>query len=234
MRRTAGLTAIAAALFAATPALAQGDALEQLEAMHAHMDEALTLDYFTQKDKARAMFEDVTAAGEELLASLGPDHELATDVLRTIGVASFNAAQHHDSDPSQPEAQARERAWLVRTVETLAPVLERLGASDNANYEFRGAAGQLFNHALADNLPQLREWSALRVQANRYRVEAFPDDAFEREMLAEALSDHGRLFNDPALIAEAEWLRASLPVENEEPAVDEGKPVLFQAGKPPS
>jgi hypothetical protein len=217
---------LAAPLAVPMPAAAQGDVLDQLEAMHGHMDEALGLDYFTRMDEARQMFEEVAASGEDLLARLGPDHELATDVLRAIGTANFYAAQYHDSEWNQPKAQERERAWLMRAVETLAPVMERLGAVDGPHYEFRGAAGQLFNHALNDNLPQLREWSALRVQANRYRVQAFPDDGFEREMLAEALADHGRLFDDQAMVAEAAALLASIP---EDPApASASKPVPMQ------
>ncbi|WP_260580886.1 hypothetical protein [Sphingopyxis sp. PET50] len=76
---------------------------------------------------------------------------------------------------------------------------------------FAAPADQLFDHGLRFEDPRLPEWSAMRVQANRYRVKAIPDDWFEKVLLAEALYDHGWLTGDQALIDEANKIAASLP-----------------------
>lgn len=152
----------------------------------------------------------VTAeAAESELATGQYEGEDRIALLEIIGTAYFGAAQHHDSE-WDTEADIQDREWLIKTVTALEPVMAARGAMDGPAYDFRGAAGQLFNHGRYYGLPEWKEWSRMRVLGNRYMSEdPGENDAFERELLAISLYEHGWLTSDQASIAEAEEIYAS-------------------------
>ena len=187
---------------------AGGDA--ELLALGDLISAAFRLDYSTQKDQIRDAFIAIEARAAGSATRFADDLETVFRLRELQGVASFYAAQHNDPDWGDIEGQKQEIAWLDQTVRLLAPAIaEREGGGDH--YEFRGAAGQLFDHGVRFNDPRLPLWSEMRVQANRYRVDAFPDDWFEKVLLAEALYDHGWLVGDRAATDEANRIAASIP-----------------------
>ena len=187
---------------------AVGDA--ELLAIGDLISAAFRLDYSTQKDQIRDAFIAIEARAAGSATRFADDLETVFRLRELQGVASFYAAQHNDPEWGDIEGQKQEIAWLDQTVRLLAPAIaEREGGGDH--YEFRGAAGQLFDHGVRFNDPRLPLWSEMRVQANRYRVDAFPDDWFEKVLLAEALYDHGWLVGDRAATDEANRIAASIP-----------------------
>ena len=187
---------------------AVGDA--ELLAIGDLISAAFRLDYSTQKDQIRDAFIAIEARAAGSATRFADDLETVFRLRELQGVASFYAAQHNDPDWGDIEGQKQEIAWLDQTVRLLGPAIaEREGGGDH--YEFRGAAGQLFDHGVRFNDPRLPLWSEMRVQANRYRVDAFPDDWFEKVLLAEALYDHGWLIGDRAATDEANRIAASIP-----------------------
>lgn len=176
------------------------------------VSDAFDLDYSTQKDQIRDAFIKIEARAKASVVRFASDPDTARSLQALQGIGAFYAAQHNDPEWSDIEGQKQEILWLDETVRLLGPVL----AAQNGigeNYEFRGAAGQLFDQGLRFDDPRLPEWSAMRVQANRYRVKAFPDDWFEKILLAEALYDHGWLTKDKALLIEATAITATIPEE---------------------
>lgn len=129
------------------------------------------------------------------------------------GSALFYTAQNHDPEWGDDAGQALEIEWLTASLARLQTAHAVLGQDFTNAYEYRGAAGQLWlhGHRLGDS--RWPEWSAARVEANRLRLAAQPDNTFETNMLAEALYDHGWLSGDKALLAQADALVASLPEE---------------------
>lgn len=205
---------------------------DELAALDAAISDAYSTPY-DQRDEAVQQLLRIGARAEAMLAHEGDDvaPELRIRLLSIIGQAYFGAAQHHDSELDS-EADALDREWLVKTVDALEPVLAALGPMEGPAYDLRGAAGQLFDHAVYYDLPQLEQWSALRVQANRYMLARMGDDAFEKELLAASLYDHGWMTEDPALIAEADALFDSFP-EDDQPYVLRVKRRAIAAGEAP-
>ena len=183
---------------------------DELLAIGDLMSQAFRLDYSTQKDEIRDAFIRIEARAKASATRFASDPTAAFRLREQQGVASFYAAQHNDPEWDDVEGQKQEIAWLDETVRLLGPAIaERDGGGDH--YEFRGAAGQLFDQGVRFDDPRLPSWSAMRVQANRYRVKAFPDDWFEKVLLAEALYDHGWLMKDQAATAEANRITAGIP-----------------------
>lgn len=176
------------------------------------VSDAFDLDYRTQKDAIRDAFIQIEARAKASGGRFASDPETAMQLRSLQGIGAFYAAQHNDPDYGDVAGQQQEIAWLDETVRMLGPVLAARNG-EGEHYEFRGAAGQLFDQGLRFGDLRLPEWSAMRVQANRYRVKAFPDDWFEKVLLAEALYDHGWLTKNPALTDEANRIAASLPEE---------------------
>lgn len=174
------------------------------------VSDAFDLDYSTQKGAIRDAFIKVEARAKASADRFASDLDTARSLHALQAIGAFYAAQHNDPDYGDLAGQQQEIAWLDETVRLLGPVLAaRDGAGEH--YEFRGAAGQLFDHGLRFDDPRLPEWSAMRVQANRYRVKAIPGDWFEKLLLAEALYDHGWMTKDKALLDEAAAIAATIP-----------------------
>lgn len=205
---------------------------DDLAALDAAISDAYSIP-FDQRDEAVQQLLRIGARAEAMLAQEGDDvtPELRIRLLSIIGEAYFGAAQHHDSELDS-EADVLDREWLVKAVDALEPVLAALGPMEGPAYDLRGAAGQLFDHAVYYDLPQLEQWSALRVQANRYMLARMEDDAFEKELLAASLYYHGWMTEDPALIAEADKLFDSFP-EDDQPYVLRAKRSAIAAGEAP-
>ena len=182
----------------------------EVEAIGQMVSDAFALDYSTQKDAMRDAFIQIEARAKTSGVRFAADAETATHLRSLQAIGAFYAAQHNDPDWADIAGQKQEIAWLDETVRMLGPVLAARNG-EGEHYEFRGAEGQLFDQGLRFADPRLPEWSAMRVQANRYRVKAFPDDWFEKVLLAEALYDHGWLTKNPALIDEANQLVATFP-----------------------
>jgi hypothetical protein len=195
------------------------------------VSDAFALDYSTQKDQIRDAFIRVEARAKASAVRFAADPDTARSLRALQGIGAFYAAQHNDPEWADIEGQKQEILWLDETVRLLGPVL---AAQDGVgeNYEFRGAAGQLFDQGLRFDDPRLAEWSAMRVQANRYRVKAFPDDWFEKLLLAEALYDHGWMTKDKALLDEAAAITATIPEEEMRSSLRD-KHDAVAAGKPP-
>ncbi|WP_144037854.1 hypothetical protein [Sphingopyxis sp. KK2] len=203
----------------------------EAEAIGQMISDAFALDYSTQKDQIRDAFIKIEARAKASAARFASDPDTARSLQALQGIGAFYAAQHNDPEWSDIEGQKQEILWLDETVRLLGPVL---AAQDGIgeNYEFRGAAGQLFDQGLRFDDPRLAEWSAMRVQANRYRVKAFPDDWFEKILLAEALYDHGWMTKDKALLDEAAAIAETIP-EDEMRGSLRDKRDAVAAGKPP-
>ena len=184
----------------------------EIEAIGQMVSDAFDLDYGTQKDAIRDAFIQIEARAKASAVRFASDPETSLKLRELQAIGAFYAAQHNDPDYGDVAGQQQEIAWLDETVRLLGPALAARGG-DGDHYEFRGAAGQLFDHGLRFDDPRLAEWSAMRVQANRYRVKAIPDDWFEKVLLAEALYDHGWMTRDQALIDEANRIAASLPAD---------------------
>lgn len=184
----------------------------EIEAIGQMVSDAFDLDYSTQKDAIRDAFIQIEARAKASAVRFASDPETSLKLRELRAIGAFYAAQHNDPDYGDVAGQQQEIAWLDETVRLLGPALAARGG-DGDHYEFRGAAGQLFDHGLRFDDPRLAEWSAMRVQANRYRVKAIPDDWFEKILLAEALYDHGWMTRDQALIDEANRIAASLPAD---------------------
>jgi len=184
----------------------------EIEAIGQMVSDAFDLDYGTQKDAIRDAFIQIEARAKASAVRFASDPETSLKLRELQAIGAFYAAQHNDPDYGDVAGQQQEIAWLDETVRLLGPALAARGG-DGDHYEFRGAAGQLFDHGLRFDDPRLAEWSAMRVQANRYRVKAIPDDWFEKILLAEALYDHGWMTRDQALIDEANRIAASLPAD---------------------
>lgn len=184
----------------------------EIEAIGQMVSDAFDLDYSTQKDAIRDAFIQIEGRAGASAVRFASDPEAGLKLRELQAIGAFYAAQHNDPDYGDVAGQQQEIAWLDETVRLLGPALAVRGG-DGDHYEFRGAAGQLFDHGLRFNDPRLAEWSAMRVQANRYRVKAIPDDWFEKILLAEALYDHGWMTRDQALIDEANRIAASLPAD---------------------
>lgn len=227
------LAALVAAMAAATPAVAADSAAEaEIAAIEAMPKDIYRLDYKTQKDLMRDRYMAMHDRAKAAAGRFAGDPAAVTRLRTLQGSAIFNVAQHNDPDWADIEGQKAEIAWLVETIEVLAPVLAAGNTPDGPHYEFRGAAGQLFDHGLRFGDPRFESWSAARVLANRYRVEADPDDWFEKRLLAEALYDHGWLTKNEALTAEAETLFAAIP-EDERGYNLREKHEAVAAGAPP-
>ncbi len=205
------IATVATLLTFQTPLAAQ-DATDQLLAWQDEIHAAYLLDW-EERDDAVERFLAVARQAEASLASGGGEGGDRIELLSIIGIAYFSAAQHHDSDWGE-ESDTQDREWLIKTVAALEPVLAALGANDGPAYEFRGAAGQLFDHGRYYDHPEWREWSRMRVLGNRYMSESSASDAFERELLAISLYDHGWLTADQALISEADAIYASFPEDD--------------------
>ena len=208
---------------------AVGDA--ELLAIGDLISAAFRLDYSTQKDQIRDAFIAIEARAAGSATRFADDLETVFRLRELQGVASFYAAQHNDPEWGDIEGQKQEIAWLDQTVRLLAPAIaEREGGGDH--YEFRGAAGQLFDHGVRFNDPRLPLWSEMRVQANRYRVDAFPDDWFEKVLLAEALYDHGWLIGDRAATDEANRIAASIPEDEMRSSLAEKRDAVAAGAAP--
>lgn len=130
------------------------------------------------------------------------------------GSALFLTAQNHDPEWGDEAGQAMEIEWLTAALARLQTAHAVLGQDFTGDYEYRGAAGQLWQHGHRLGDSRWPEWSAARVEANRLRLATQPDSKFETNMLAEALYDHGWLTGDKALLAEADTMLASLSEED--------------------
>lgn len=192
----------------------------EVEAIGQMVSDAFGLDYGTQKDAMRDAFIRVEARAKASAARFAADPETAMNLRSLQGIGAFYAAQHNDPEWADVDGQKQEIIWLDETVRMLGPVLAARNG-DGDHYEFRGAAGQLFNQGRRFNDPRLPEWSAMRVLANRYRVKAMPDDDFEKHLLVEALYDHALLAKDQALIDEADKIAATITEEDLRDAVRE-------------
>ena len=214
-----GAIAAMVALVAFQAPLAAQDATDQLIAWQDEISAAYSLDW-DERDSSVERLLEVARSAETSLASgeaVGSDR---LDLLKIVGTAYFGAAQHHDSEWDE-ESDTLDREWLVKTITALEPVLAQLGGIEGPAYEFRGAAGQLFNHGRYYDLPEWREWSRMRVLGNRYMSEGVgADDDFERELLAISLYEHGWLTSDQALIDEAEAIYASFPQDDRPSAIE--------------
>lgn len=195
------------------------------------VSDAFDLDYSTQKDAIRDAFIKVEARAKAEAGRFASAPETARSLRALQAIGAFYAAQHNDPDYGDVAGQQQEIAWLDETVRLLGPVLAAQDGQGE-HYEFRGAAGQLFDQGLRFDDPRLAEWSAMRVQANRYRVEAFPDDWFEKLLLAEALYDHGWMTKDKALLDEAAAITATIPEEEMRGSLRDKRDAVA-AGKPP-
>lgn len=234
MRRilVAALTGAALTLApVATIASEQTDLGERIAALDEELGEAYGLDYSTQQDEARERLLAVAREAEALLASGDHEDETRLDLLALVGQGYFGAAQHHDSERDDPSDEL-DREWLIKTVTALEPVLAARGSANAPAYDFRGAAGQLVNHARNYELPELAEWARMRVQGNRYMREGREDDSFERQLLAESLYDYGWITSDDALIAEANGLFEEFP-EDDQPYSLRRKRDAIAAGESP-
>ena len=130
------------------------------------------------------------------------------------GSALFYTAQNHDPEWGDDAGQALEIEWLTAALARLQTAHAALGQDFTNDYEYRGVAGQLWQHGHRLGDSRWSAWSAARVEANRLRLAAQPDSTFETNMLAEALYDHGWLSGDKALLAQADTLVASLAEED--------------------
>ena len=216
---------VGAALAFQAPAAAQVDA-ERLSAWEERIDDAYGLEW-EEREEATSQLLAVAQEAEEYLASGTFAEEERLDLLKIVGTSYFGAAQHHDSEWDTPE-DVLDREWLIKTVNALEPVLAARGAFDAPAYDFRGAAGQLFDHARYHDLPELTDWSRMRVLGNRYMLErAGGEDEFERELLAVSLYEHGWLTQNAALIAEAEELYSSFPEDDMPYAVERAREAVI-------
>lgn len=232
MRKTI-FSALVAALAIATPVAAVDSAAEtEIAAIEAMRRDVDRLDYGTQKDQMRDGYMAMRDRAKAAVARFGKDPETLNRLRTLQGNAIFNVAQHNDPEWDDVEGRKAEIPWLVETIEVLAPVLAAANTPDGPSYEFRGAAGQLFEHGLRFDDPRFASWSETRVLANRYRVEVDPENWLDKRILAEALYDHGWLTKNPALTAEADKLFAMIPASELGYALKR-KHEAVAAGQPP-
>lgn len=229
--------ALALASAGPVPVLAQ-DIGEEISALEREVGEAYSLGY-DRKGEINARLVALAEKGEKMLADAPEDldNDTRLDLLSLIGQAYFGAAQHYDSDWGSEEDLV-DRAWLIKAEEALRPVMEARGHEGTPAYDYRGASGQLWDHARYYALPDIEEYSARRVQGNRYMLARDPDDEFERRVLAESLYQHGWQTKDDALIAEADAIFDSFP-DDDKPyqlvaareAIAEGRAPYAKAGE---
>ena len=224
------LAAVLALFMVQTPLAAQ-DVSDKIAAWQEQISGAYALDW-EERETAVEQFVVTGEAAEAELATGNYEGEDRIALLEIIGTAYFGAAQHHDSEWDS-EADTQDREWLVKTVTALEPVMAARGAMDGPAYDFRGAAGQLFNHGRYYDLPEWKEWSRMRVLGNRYMsVDAGDMDGFERELLAISLYEHGWLTSDDALIAEAEAIYASFPDDDRPYSLEQAHEAVLAGTQP--
>lgn len=209
---------LALALAVATsPAAAQDTASDPAEAIH-RLEEKLTaansLGFDGKLEESRRDLLAVAAAADAIAAVQEADSKPLGLASAVAGSALFLTAQNHDPEWGDEAGQALELEWLTAALARLQTALAVLGPDFANDYEYRGAAGQLWQHGHRLGDSRWSEWSAARVEANRLRLAADPDSKFETNMLAEALYDHGWLTSDKALLAQADALVASLSEED--------------------
>ncbi len=209
LMKNAAIGAVAIALLYQAPLTAQ-DNTDQFIAWQDEINAAYGQDWDQRENSVERLLA-VASEAEAALVAGEAEGEERIELLKVIGTAFFGAAQHHDSERDE-DSDTLDREWLIKTVNALEPVLEARGSADGPAYDFRGAAGQLFEHGRYYDLPEWREWSRMWVLGNRYMSEGVgADDDFERELLATSLYNHGWLTSDQALIDEAEAIYASFP-----------------------
>lgn len=224
IRARVGIAAICLVLAVPLEAYAQ-DILGDLSKMQ---DAAFDVPFDAPDFEARNAFLAVRTRAEAALAT-ETDPQTLAELRRFLGVSSFYAAQSFH--PANEEEILLEISLLDDTRRLLAPILAS-DPADGQSYEYRGASGQLFDYGKKRNDPRWVEWSADRVQANRYRVKQFADDPFEKTLLAEALFDHGWLAKDSSALAEAEQITGAIP-EDELRSTTRRKLEQVKAGNAP-
>lgn len=219
-----GVTALCVMIAIPQTAFAQ-DILDELAAMQ---EAAFKVPFEDAGFAARDAFLEVRDKAKAALAT-ETDPRRQVELKRLWGVNSFNAAQSYH--PANEAEALLEIGLLDDTRRLLGEILAK-DPTDGPSYEFRGATGQLFNYGKQRNDPRWREWSADRVQANRYRAAQQPGDWFEKNSLAQALLDHSWMVKDNALTAEAEAIVRTIP-EDELDSQTQGKLERIKAGDAP-
>ena len=229
------ITAMALGMFAVQPVAAQEqtDLTEDIALLRNAVTDAYRLGY-DRKDEINTVLLEVASRAEAMLAEVSEemDAERKLDLLSVIGQAYFGAAQHHDSEWGSAE-DLIDRDWLIKAADALGLVVAARPEDSHAPaYEYRGASGQLWQHARYYDLPQKVEWSARRIQANRYMLARLPGDALERQFLAESLYEHGWLTKDAALIAEADAIFDSFPSDEKPYELERCREAIAQGHAP--
>ncbi|MCP5397241.1 MAG: hypothetical protein H6918_11015 [Sphingomonadaceae bacterium] len=219
------------ALALSVPLAAQELAVE-VSTLDGRVSEAISLGFDGQVEQANRELLALAAEADSLAESAAMSDGDRAAALRIAGHAWYYAAQNHDPEWNDEAGQALEVEWLSKALDRL----ERSRALDAANfqssYEYRGVTGQLWQHGERLQDERWVTWSAARVAANRLRVEEYGDDYFEKNMLAEALFDHGWITGEKAMLAEAEELAASIPDDELKYGVREKRKAIAESRAP--
>ena len=172
-------------LLATTPLAAQtaGDVFNALDDENSA---AISVGFDGEQEEARSRLLAVAVQADKEAANVIEGNPLKGQFLELAGISYYYAAQNHDPEWDDEAGQAKEIEWLSAALERLEPARQMLGEQFEANYEYRGVAGQLWQHGHRLDDPRWREWSAARVMGNRLMLAWQPDAAFEMNMLAEA------------------------------------------------
>ncbi|MCB2089207.1 MAG: hypothetical protein R3E18_00525 [Sphingomonadaceae bacterium] len=207
--RLTSLSLVSALALLAAPLAAQD--LSQAEQFDERVSAAISLGFDDQVEQANRDLLTIAAEADAAIAAIGGDKREAAALLRSAGNAYYYAAQNHDPEWNDEAGQALEVEWLSKSLDRLERALALEPENFTNSYEYRGVAGQLWQHGERLKDARWQQWSAARVAANRMRMAEYPEDYFEQNMVAEALYDHGWLTSDKALLAEADALLAAMP-----------------------
>lgn len=233
--RSGSLALAAALVWLTPPAVAQDEAPAAQDSLY-RLDERLSaansMGFDGKLEQARQELLSVAEAADALAASLPAGSQAHGQAIALAGAALFYTAQNHDPEWGDAAGQAKEVDWLTGALSRLETARGALGAGFANDYEYRGVAGQLWQHGQRLDDPHWIEWSAARVTANRLRLAAQPDSLFETNMVAEALYDHGWMTSDKSLIAEANALAASIPEDELDYAVRQKRDAVARGEAP--
>lgn len=190
-----------------------GAADSEIDAIGALMAKATALRPELELEKARALFLEARAQAKAGAERYAADPALAARFRDLQGIATYHAAEAVWHDWDDRAARDAETVWLVEAAALLAAGV----AADPKNgphEEFRLTGERLFERGIRYADPRLADWSAVRVAANRARVAALPDDSTEKNLLAQALYDHGWLTRDAGATSEAERIVTAMDADD--------------------
>lgn len=222
----ASLALLAAIPLAAisTPAAAvedsdRGDPQLLFSALAQLQDDAFSLDFATQRDESLGILLQISQEARDAQLRFAQDANQVRIFSEREGVALYYASEYHDFEQDDLAARQKEFDWLVRGVEAIERSLVPDPDPIFPFYEYRIAAGELFDQAAWLGDARMADFAAASVRANRLSMTRYdpadPDTSeddlrFEKNMLAQSLYQHGFLTGNAAEIAEADALAAEL------------------------